>query len=148
MISRTMSSFDQFSNNFKFSAQQRLNSLEKELNNATENEPDIDDLEAMLKYKVEDTKQDMSNRIDEIKNAVTSRRPNPNDPDYARKQAQYAQLLSESVKGMNLLKGWLQNIFNRLKQIVTSIIQWIANKIMGIARRIKDAFISLFQIFF
>jgi hypothetical protein len=143
-----MSSFDQFSNNFKFSAQQRLNSLEKELNNATENEPDIDDLEAMLKYKVEDTKQDMSNRIDEIKNAVTSRRPNPNDPDYARKQAQYAQLLSESVKGMNLLKGWLQNIFNRLKQIVTSIIQWIANKIMGIARRIKDAFISLFQIFF
>jgi hypothetical protein len=143
-----MSSFNQLSSRFKTSTQQGLHTLQNEFHHVTPTESNINELEAMLKRKVNSVKEDMNNRIDEIQKAITSRRPNQNDPDYARKEDQYAKLLSESVMGMDLLKAWLQNIFNRLQQIVKSIIYWISNKIKGIARHIKDAFANLFQIFF
>ncbi|CAF1415275.1 unnamed protein product [Adineta ricciae] len=143
-----MADFDYLSNNFKAYAEQKLNSLESEFTSSTVRDSDIDALERALKQKVENTKQDLSDRIDEVQNTITNRRPHPSDPDYARKRAQYVELLSQSVNGMDLLKAWLQNIFNQLKQIVMSIIGWIANKIIGLARRIKDAFQSLLQIFF
>ncbi len=143
-----MAPFDQISGGFKAFAQQRLNSLEQEVNNTAAYESDIDDLEASLKQGVEETKKDLNDRIDEVQNAITSRRPHPSDWDYARKRAQYVELLNESVNGMDLLKAWLQNIFHQLKNIVMSIVSWIVNRIVGVARRIKDAFKSLFHIFF
>ena len=143
-----MASFDQISGNFKTYTQQKLDNLENELQYITTTESDIDDLEESLKQKVGETKQDINERIDEVQNTIISRRPREGDPDYARKRAQYNQLLTHSISGMDKLKGWLQNIFNRLIQIVSSIISWIANKISGIARRIGDAFKSLFSFFF
>jgi hypothetical protein len=142
-----MASFNQISNGFQTYTQQRLNRLEREVNNST-SESDIDALEASLGAKVEDTKDDINNRIDEVQYAITSRRPSPNDPDYASKRAQYVELLSESVSGMDRLKAWLQNIFNHLKKIIVSIVRWIVDKVAGVARRIKDAFSSLFHLFF
>ena len=143
-----MTDFDYLSDNFKAYANQKLNSLESEFTSSTARDCDIDAVERALKEKVENTKQDLSDRIDEVRDTITSRRPHPSDPDYARKRAQYVELLSQSVNGMDLLKAWLQNIFNQLKQIVISIIGWIANKIIGLARRIRDAFQSLLKIFF
>ena len=113
-----MDSFDQISDNFKTYTQQKLDNLENELQYITES--DIDDLKESLKQKVGEIKQDLIERIDEVHNTIISRRPREGDPDYVRKRAQYSQLLTHSISGMDKLKGWLQNIFNRFIQIVKS----------------------------
>ena len=143
-----MSNFAQLSNSFKNHAQQSMISLESDVDNAARRDTDIDVLERTLKSRVESTKQDLNDQIDQIQETITNRRPHPSDPDYARKRAQYVELLSQSVNGMDLLKAWLQNVFNQIKQIVMSVITWITSKIVGVARRIADAFKSLLQVFF
>jgi aminopeptidase C len=143
-----MSSFDQLSNSFKTSTQQRLHNLENEVLRLTPTESNINDLEAKLKHKVENVKEDLNNQIDDIQNAVISRRPDRNDPNYASKRAQYEKLLAESVKGIDLLQAFLQNILNQLKQTVTLIIDWISKKIANISQLIKGAFAIIFQKFF
>jgi hypothetical protein len=142
-----MASFNQISNGYKIYTQQRLDRLESEVTNLT-SDSDIDNLEASLAERVNDAKKDINNRIDEVQDEVTSWRPHPSDPDYSTKKAQYAQLLRESISGMDLLKNWFQKIFNHVKQIITSVVRWIVDKVVGVARRIKDAFSSLFRFFF
>lgn len=143
-----MASFDQISSNFTTYTQQKLNQLENDIKYIATTESDIDDLEASLKAKVNETKQDVNERIDEVHETIMSRRPRENDLDYARKREQYNQLLRHSISGMDRLKGWLQNIFGRLIQMVSSIVSWIVNKIVGVARKIADAFKSIFNFFF
>jgi transcriptional regulator of heat shock response len=142
-----MASFDQISNNFKSYTKQQLSQFEQQINNSAL-ESDVNALEANLSAKVAAIKQDINSRVDDIQQTIKSRRPKPGDPNYERLQSQYIELLTESVSGMNLLRTWIQNIFNHLKKIVLSIIRWIYEKVANIGRSIRDAFVSLFKLFF
>lgn len=143
-----MASFDHISNNFKSYTEQRINRLETEVNTLSSRTDDIDELESQLGAKVENVKKDINDHIDEIQQTVISRRPHPDDKDYQKKRQQYVKLLQESTSGMDLLKKWFQNIFTRLKDIVTSIVQWIVQKVANLTQCIKNAFKALFEFFF
>ena len=143
-----MASFDQLSNSFKTSTQQRLNRLEDEVIQVTTTESDIDNLQARLKQRIEKAKEDINREVVKIEKSILSRCPNQNDPNYAQKDAQYQQFLTHSISGIDPLNGWVQNIFGEMTHIITSIISWFTKRFVDLARRIKEAFKNLLRVFF
>lgn len=140
--------FNQAASRFQAQAKSTLDNLEYDMINLSETEDEIDELENKLSRNVESAKEDLNQQIDSLQLSITSKRPQPGDPNYAKKREQYVKLLSSSVDGMDLLRAGLTKIFNRLKQIVTNILGWIARKISGIVRMIKDAFTGLISFLF
>lgn len=134
--------------NFRTEAWYTLKRLENDAVHFAQNENETDDLEAKFLMNIESAKHELSKGIDGVEQAVINKRPHQNDPNYDIKRIRYEELLRMSLTGIKTLRSGLVKIFNRLKEIVANIKQWIVYRVRGIANRIRNAFKGLINFLF
>jgi hypothetical protein len=110
-------------------------------------EDDIDELEAKLAKNVKSAKEDLSEQIDLLQSQIKGKRPKPGDPDLETKNKKYAQFLVSAINGVDLLRACLRKIFDRLKGIVMSVVNWIKRGVRGVINFIRDGFRAIRDFF-
>ena len=143
-----MASFEPFAASFQTYAKTKLDQVESDMIHQVRSEDDINFLEEQLSHTVNETKNDFNARIDQLQSDIKSRRPNQNDPDFNNKSKQYATFLGNALTGMDKLRSCLGQIFQRLKGIVMSVVNWIKESISTAINFIRDGFRSLKNLFF
>lgn len=128
-------------------ARRKLDNVENQMVREVQNEDDVDELESKLSSRVEQTKQDFNTQIDALQQQIKSKRPQPGDLNYAQKKEQYVQFLATAVDGVDLIRASLRQVFDRLKKIVMSVVDWIKRRITGVINFIRDGFRALRSLF-
>jgi hypothetical protein len=141
--------YDEIESDFETYLQQTINNLQNQIaataeNGGTSNE--FDDEEENFMRTLDATRNDVNRGIDQTKVAILSKRPNPDASD--EEKSNYRKFLRYSANGLRRLQRWINRIFSRLIDIIKTAVMWIWNNVADIARKIRDAFKSLFNRFF
>ena len=128
-------------------AKNKLGQVENKMVTAVQTEKNIEALQNQLGALVEDTKRDFNRQVDSLQEQIKSLKPSTNDPDFERKNEQYARFLASSIEGMRSMRTILRQVFDRLCGIVSSIVDWMRRKVRAIVVSIRDMFRDLIRLF-
>ncbi len=140
--------FDHAKSEYKTTTQGDVHDLQSEAKRGVTEKDDTGELERKFKAKCKESKDKADKGIQQIQEKVLSHKPSPSDPNYERRKEEYNSLLRHSIHGMEVLQGWMGDLFDAVLNILIDIVQWVRNTIVGIFNRIDSAFERLFQSFF
>lgn len=141
--------FDQAAADFKTYTSESIGRLENKVTSMAQKKKtrnQLTDEEAEFMGPVDETKSATLNRLDGIRDRILNKRPSSNASQ--KEKDDYRELLRYADEGMERLRGWIRNIFDKLLEIVQEIIEWIWKEVDRILEKIQDAFRTVMRLFF
>lgn len=100
----------------------------------------VDEYENALMDRTNTLKMNVNSQLDDVQSSIFSRRPSPNDPNYARHKEEYKQFLNYADSGLSSMKGLFEQLFAQLINVVKRIVQWILENLPSIVTAIVTIF--------
>ncbi|UJR29781.1 hypothetical protein I4U23_017328 [Adineta vaga] len=122
--------FDEATADFKSNTSESIDRLQNTMTSMAQQAKTrnrFSDEEAEFIRPVNETKNATLDRLDGIKSRILSRRPDSNASQ--KEKDDYRELLRYADEGMERLRGWIRNIFDKVLDIVREIIEWICEEI-------------------
>ena len=113
--------------------------------NRTSQITDADEAEESLDEACDELKRNCNKKIDEMKEEVKQKRPkNPT----AEEEQRYAQFIGAMAVGFRTFSNVLNAIFQRLRDLIATVIDWIRRGIAWTALTVREAFSAIRSLLF
>jgi flagellar biosynthesis GTPase FlhF len=99
-----------------------------------------EDIEKQLNQRLHNFRTDINKQLSAVENSIFQQAPKKNEPNYDTKQAHYRKFLSGASNGLKRMSDMLNNLFTRLKDVFSKILQWIVENLSNIVASIVILF--------
>ena len=143
-----MAQFPSFDEHFRPQIQnslnQHLNSMERKVNEAQQSN-DADEAEKMLDQACEECVKTVQSEVNRIKASIKDKRPS--ETSSQEQKDGYRVFLQAATAGFLQTQGLFAEIFSRLRNIVSTVVDWIRKGLGWIGSKIRDAFSAIRSLF-
>ncbi|CAF0865063.1 unnamed protein product, partial [Didymodactylos carnosus] len=148
---KVMSTIDELKRkiaNLKSRMKDECDQLEK-LAEQKSNDPD--NAETILHDRTNRIQQTFNTSFEEIRQDMKRRKPHRSEQNYEQKERTYVEFVNQltSPDGpLEQLGNWFKSLFNKLTEIIITIIRWLAEAIVEyVTKKIHDLFKSIMVFF-
>jgi hypothetical protein len=99
-----------------------------------------EDVEKQLSQRLHNFRTSINEQLSVVENSIFQHAPKKNEPNYDTKQAQYKEFLSGASNSLKEMSDMLNNLFTRLKDVFSKILQWIVENLPNIVPSIVILF--------
>jgi chemotaxis response regulator CheB len=99
-----------------------------------------EDIEKQLNQRLHNFRTNINEQLSVVENSIFQHAPKKNESNYDTKQARYKEFLSGASNGLKGMSDMLDNLFTRLKDVFSKILQWIVENLPNIAANIVILF--------
>jgi hypothetical protein len=103
----------------------------------------VDDAERMLDEACNDCVKTFTTKMDEIKASVKRGKPDPSSSTYNEDERKYKAYVEAATKGIEKSKNLFDTVFERIRDIVSTVIECIKAGVDWIWNQLNDAFSSI-----
>lgn len=103
----------------------------------------VDDAERMLEEACDNCVKTFKTKMDEIKGSVRKAKPDPSSSTYNEDEKKYKAYVEATAKGIEKTRSLFDKVFERIRDIVSTVIDCIKAGVGWIWNQLNEAFASI-----
>jgi hypothetical protein len=103
----------------------------------------VDDAEKMLDAACNDCVKTFQSKMEDIKASVRKAKPDPSSTTYNEDEKKYTAYVEATAKGIEKSKTLFDTVFERIKSIVSTVIECIKAGVDWIWNQLNEAFTTI-----